>query len=99
MQCDDVCAGGSSLGQAISRGVKVIGNSGGSVATTTQSRAFSFAASLAGYWGMPFHPDLSMEVHPVSVLGACVPVFITVMLVSQAFQGRSVVGSLTSSRR
>ena len=63
-------------------------HSGGSVATTTSSRAYSFTASLAGYWGIPFQPDWTIDVNPVSILGACVPVFIAVMLIAQALPGK-----------
>jgi len=61
--------------------------SGGSVATTTSSRAYSFTASLAGYWGISFSPDWAIDVNPISVLGACVPVFIAVMLLAQILPG------------
>ncbi|KAL7562295.1 hypothetical protein ACA910_014514 [Epithemia clementina (nom. ined.)] len=40
-------SGGSSLAQAAALGVQLVGNAGGSVATTTQTRAMSYTYSLA----------------------------------------------------
>jgi len=54
-----VATGGTSLGQLLALGVQVGGSSGGSVATTPTSKAVSYAASLAGLWGLPYTPSAS----------------------------------------
>lgn len=53
-----VATGGTSVGQMAASGVQLVGGSGGSVATTPASKAISFAASLAGHWGLPYEPSV-----------------------------------------
>lgn len=64
----------------------MIGNSGGSVATTIQSKAVSFAASLAGYWKLDYSP-LPLRLNVIGSMSACLPVFTAVMLAHQVHQG------------
>ena len=45
-----VATGGTSVGRLIVGGVRIVGSSGGSVATTPTSKAINYAASLAGYF-------------------------------------------------
>ena len=50
--------GGSSLSEAASafEGLRLIGNAGGSVGTTPETKAVSFAAAFASEWGLEYDP-------------------------------------------
>mmetsp|Transcript_7958 Transcript_7958/g.22559 ORF Transcript_7958/g.22559 Transcript_7958/m.22559 type:complete len:385 (-) Transcript_7958:422-1576(-) len=73
-------------------GARVVGSSGGSVATTPASKAISFAASVAGELRVPYWPTSGQTVLGIrhllhtmhSVLGGCLPVFVCVMVVKWA---------------
>jgi len=74
-------SGGTSLSKAVSLyGLKLTGNAGGSVATTSYSRAVSYTYSLASYWKRDYRPwkDRPHDADSIqwtSVLNACLPVF------------------------
>jgi hypothetical protein len=61
-----VATGGTSVGQMAAAGCVVVGGSGGSVATTPASKSIVAAASLAGYWGLPYEPATSSSVSATS---------------------------------
>ena len=91
-----VCgSGGTSLSVAssIHANLNLVGNSGGSVATTTYTRAVSYTHALASSWGQSYSPFLeSMNIitngfvdeaykpQIGSVLDACLPSFLAVTL-------------------
>jgi hypothetical protein len=88
-----VCgSGGTSLSVAssIHGNLNLIGNSGGSVATTTYTRAVSYTYALASSWGQSYSPFLesmnsasgveAVKPRIGSVLDACLPSFLTVTL-------------------
>lgn len=79
-------SGGTSLSKAASLyNIHLIGNAGGSVATTTYTRAVSYAHAFASYWKLPYQPWKHNEDREggrgqqgpavVSVLNACLPSF------------------------
>lgn len=75
--------GGTSLGRASAMGVRIVGSSGGSVCTTVQSRALSFASSLAGFWGLEYEPTpTSFSLH--GILAAAWPAFLAVAVTDKA---------------
>lgn len=81
-------SGGTSLSQAVAEyGLKLSGNAGGSVATTSFSRAVSFAYALAGCWGRDYRPwetpESAAEIQWTSVLNACLPAFWGVCVAKQ----------------
>mmetsp|Transcript_6101 Transcript_6101/g.7744 ORF Transcript_6101/g.7744 Transcript_6101/m.7744 type:complete len:678 (+) Transcript_6101:114-2147(+) len=51
-------SGGTSLSAALAthQGLQLVGNAGGSVATTTYTRAVSYVYALASYWDMSYSP-------------------------------------------
>jgi len=95
-------SGGTSLSQASALyGVRLVGNAGGSVATTSYTRAVSYAHALASYWNVPYRPWEGRDdgdgarrrssfgsggPSVVSVLNACLPAFWGVCLAKQALQ-------------
>ena len=66
--------------------VKVIGNSGGSVATSNQTKALSFVSSLAGFFGLPYTYSKG-KLRVESLLSGCLPAFLAVVLVNKAVAG------------
>lgn len=80
--------GGTSLSAAVTRfHIHLVGNAGGSVATSSYTRAVSFAHALATAWGISYHP-FSSSIHFInpqwrSVLNACLPVFWAACLASR----------------
>lgn len=75
-------SGGTSLAQIGSIfSIKLTGNAGGSVATTTITKAVSYTHALARAWGMPYEPWKShysvKSNNPslTSVLNSCLPAF------------------------
>ena len=75
--------GGTSLGRAAAMGVRVVGSSGGSVSTTVQSRALSFASSLAGCWGLAYEPTPApFSLH--GILAGAWPAFLAVAVARKA---------------
>ncbi|CAM9366576.1 unnamed protein product [Phaeothamnion confervicola] len=88
--------GGSSLGEALALGVNIVGCSGGSVATTNESRAMTAAASLARHWGLPYDPFPALSTGSsccggdsvsiaglISSLNSCLPAFLAAMLLKR----------------
>lgn len=73
--------GGSSLSELSSKfSLRVIGNAGGSVATTPETKAISFANAFSREWGLQFDPSSSaFKAYPTptwrSVLNSCLPAF------------------------
>ena len=75
--------GGASVGRASAMGVQVVGSSGGSISTTVQSRALSFASSLAGFWGLEYEPTpTSFSLH--GILAGAWPAFLAVAVANRA---------------
>jgi hypothetical protein len=75
-------SGGTSLSQAATKfGIRLVGNSGGSVATTSYTRAVSYTYALASYWGRAYQPwkklgsDGQQGPTWTSILNACLPAF------------------------
>lgn len=71
-------SGGNSLSLAANRfGIHLLGNAGGSVATSTFTRAVSYTSALAREWKRPYRPweSTATRPSPISVLNACLPVF------------------------
>lgn len=55
-------SGGSSLATAVSKyGIKLVGNSGGSVATTTYTRSISYVYSLSIDWNVRYTPFMPLS--------------------------------------
>eukprot|EP00542_Grammatophora_oceanica_P013324 CAMPEP_0194041092 /NCGR_PEP_ID=MMETSP0009_2-20130614/12997_1 /TAXON_ID=210454 /ORGANISM="Grammatophora oceanica, Strain CCMP 410" /LENGTH=541 /DNA_ID=CAMNT_0038684445 /DNA_START=38 /DNA_END=1663 /DNA_ORIENTATION=+ len=76
-------SGGTSLSSAASQfNVHLVGNAGGSVATTSYTRAVSYTDALATAWKKPYKPFSASLVRPQwrSVLKACLPAFWAVAL-------------------
>jgi hypothetical protein len=77
-------SGGKSLSEASSRyGISLVGNAGGSVATTTYTRAISYTYALASAWKKDYNASqLNSDALPqwTSVLNACLPAFWAVTL-------------------
>lgn len=78
LQLPVVGTGGSSLSVAACElGCRLIGNSGGSVATTPQSKAIGVAAAFASEWRLTYTPGSVATVASVhSVLDGCLPAFL-----------------------
>ncbi len=80
--------GGSSLSQASSKyKLRLIGNAGGSVATTPLTKAISFASAFAQHWKLMYSPwqaDVKRK-NPTwkSVLNSCLPAFWSVCLLKR----------------
>lgn len=72
--------GGSGLAVAASElGCQLVGNAGGSVATTAHSKAIGIAAALAGAWQVPYTPKArSSGLQWHSVIDGCLPVALCV---------------------
>ena len=73
-------SGGTSLAQMGSLyGIQLAGNAGGSVATTSLTKAVSYTHALAVAWGKSYEPwkSASQEQRPswTSVLNSCLPAF------------------------
>jgi hypothetical protein len=80
-------SGGTSLSAAATNfGVVLVGNAGGSVATTSYTRAVSYTSALASSWSRLYKPFESALTTPQwrSVLNACLPAFWGVALLSRA---------------
>jgi hypothetical protein len=86
-------SGGTSLSTAsvMHNGMTLVGNSGGSVATTTYTRAVSYCQALASFWGDTYSPFFEsknenrgskqvVKPHIRSILDACLPPFLAVCL-------------------
>jgi len=93
-----VGTGGTSLGKAAGElNCNVVGNSGGSVSTTIETKALSFAASLAGVWKLNYEPSVPRP-HLHGILGACLPAFVAVVIankLSRDLQGTHFLNWLT----
>jgi hypothetical protein len=74
-------SGGTSLSQIATKfGIRLVGNSGGSVATTSYTRAVSYTHALASHWGRTYQPWEKLGIDRqdpawTSVLNACLPAF------------------------
>jgi hypothetical protein len=74
-------SGGTSLSQIATKfGIRLVGNSGGSVATTSYTRAVSYTHALASHWGRTYQPWKNLGIDRqdpawTSVLNACLPAF------------------------
>jgi hypothetical protein len=81
-------SGGTSIAQIASEfGIKLVGNSGGSVATTSYTRAVSYAHAFSTYWNGRYEPwrNVDNKNEPAvvtaeqpsttSILNACLPIF------------------------
>lgn len=80
-------SGGTSISAATTMfGIKLVGNSGGSVATTSYTRAVSYTHALATAWSSTYRPFDSSLATPQwrSVLNACLPAFWGVTLLCRA---------------
>ena len=81
-----VGTGGTSLGKAAGElECNVVGNSGGSVSTTIETKALSFTASLAGVWKLTYEPSVPRpRLH--GILGACLPAFVAVTVANKVLK-------------
>lgn len=85
--------GGSSLAMATSEfKVRLIGNSGGSVGTTPETKAISFASAFSKDWNMDYNPWASKATRPdppswKSVLNSCLPGFWGIALLKKILLG------------
>eukprot|EP00438_Fugacium_kawagutii_P029990 Skav217717 [mRNA] locus=scaffold2294:261067:262659:- [translate_table: standard] len=80
-------SGGTSLSAASSKfGIRLVGNAGGSVATTSYTRAVSYTYALASAWMKNYEGLSSKKQVPqlTSVLCACLPAFWAVVLACRA---------------
>jgi hypothetical protein len=80
-------SGGTSISAATTMfGITLVGNSGGSVATTSYTRAVSYTHALATAWSSTYRPFDSSFTTPQwrSVLNACLPAFWGVTLLCRA---------------
>ena len=78
-------SGGTSLSSATCKfGITLVGNAGGSVATTSYTRAVSYTHALATAWKAPYRPFSSKQQAIVpswtSVFNSCLPAFWAVVL-------------------
>ena len=76
-------SGGTSLSAATARfGIRLVGNAGGSVATTSYTRAVSYTHALASDWIKKYDVMTSFSQLPqaTSVLCACLPAFWAVVV-------------------
>ncbi|CAM9173990.1 unnamed protein product, partial [Ectocarpus fasciculatus] len=71
-----VGTGGTSLGTALAMGCRLVGSSGGSVATTNKSKVVSYAAGLAGHWRLRYDSakELMQPLAPAATFAGCLPV-------------------------
>lgn len=80
-------SGGTSLSAASSKfGIHLVGNAGGSVLTTSYTRAVSYTHALATAWAKRYRPFASQRHVPqwTSILCACLPAFWAVALACRA---------------
>ncbi|GAB5031354.1 pts sugar transporter [Nannochloropsis oceanica] len=95
-----VGTGGTSLGKAAGElDCNVVGNSGGSVSTTIETKALSFTASLAGFWKLTYEPSVPRP-RLNGILGACLPAFVAVAIANKLLrdlQGARFLNWWTSS--
>jgi hypothetical protein len=80
-------SGGTSLSQVANlHHIRLIGNAGGSVATTTFTRAVSYTSAFAAYWKLAYEPWKRCRQSGsscTSVLNSCLPMFWGVCLLKQ----------------
>jgi len=89
MQIPVTGSGGTSLSAATTKfGVMLVGNAGGSVATTSYTRAVSYTHALATTWSRVYRPFNSSFTTPQwrSVLNACLPAFWGVTLLCRVIE-------------
>ena len=88
--------GGSSLSVGTTEfRIRLIGNSGGSVSTTPETKAISFASALSNDWKLEYNPWKSKMTKPTppswkSVLNSCLPGFWSVALFKRLILTTSV---------
>lgn len=70
------------MGTAMAKGCILVGSSGGSVATTNKSKAVSYAAGLAGHWGLQYDAarQLTQPLAPAASFGGCLSAHVGVMV-------------------
>lgn len=98
--------GGSSLALATTEfKLRLIGNSGGSVGTTPETKAISFASALSKEWNLEYNPwKLKFKKQPPpscrSVLNSCLPGFWSIALFKRIILATSVgTGPLEGDRQ
>jgi len=83
-------SGGTSLSAASSRfGLRLVGNAGGSVATTSYTRAVSYTHALATSWNRDYKPysyNQTQAPQWKSVLDSCLPAFWAVALACRGIE-------------
>lgn len=90
--------GGSSLAAATTEfKIRLIGNSGGSVGTTPETKSISFASALSKDWNLEYNPwkSKSTKPHPPSwksVLNSCLPGFWSIALFKRLILTTPVLG-------
>jgi len=97
--------GGSSLAMATSEfKLRLIGNSGGSVGTTPETKAISFASAFSKDWNLVYNPsNKSMKAADPpswkSVLNSCLPGFWSIVLLKKIILTTSIGKLLPESDR
>lgn len=102
-------SGGTSLSAAVTihKGLSLVGNSGGSVATTTYTRAVSYCSAISKHWELDYSyssctnigSSTSMSTtaekpHIGSILDACLPSFLAVCVTCQVITRINLLGDL-----
>lgn len=79
------------MGSAMAKGCILVGSSGGSVATTNKSKAVSYAAGLAGHWGLRYDAaaQLTQPLAPAATFGGCLTAHVGVMVAVALGEGVS----------
>ena len=97
--------GGSSLAMATSEfKIRLIGNSGGSVGTTPETKAISFASAFSKDWNLEYNPWKSKSIKPdppswKSVLNSCLPGFWSIALLKRLILTTSLGKLMSDSDR
>lgn len=97
--------GGSSLAMATTEfKLRLVGNSGGSVGTTPETKAISFASALSKDWNLEYNPRKSKVTKPnspswKSVLNSCLPGFWSTVLFKKVILTTSIGRWLPESDR
>ena len=96
-------SGGTSLSEISSSRYKLqlIGNSGGSVATTPETKAVSFASAFSQYWDLTYSPWKinKKRKYPAwrSVFNACLPAFWSVTLLKRLVSTKQIAQLIPQS--
>ncbi|GAB5357593.1 hypothetical protein AAMO2058_000387600 [Amorphochlora amoebiformis] len=83
-----VGTGGTSIGKAMNMGVNIASGFGGSVATTSTSKAVSYACGLALAWNLKFSPPppARKPINLHSLLDGCLPAFLAACLLIKVIE-------------